>query len=110
MNAELAIVETKHVIAITDFVATHQEKIQEYATGEFIKEQFALKMSKNLASAEYDASPEIAQACREKRANDIVKIKAFRDACNIAPENLKHLRAMLQILRETDDFDDIVYG
>lgn len=110
MNDEITHVENTHNNKITNFIAVHQDALAEYARTTFIEEQIAAKEVKTVASAKFDASDAILRAFHAKRAAEITKMKACRDACNIAPENLKHLSMMLHLLKEGDDLDDIVFG
>lgn len=110
MIAEISRVEHEHNSKILNFVATHQETLSEYARTKFVGEQLAIKAENDITSVNCDATEAIQSAWRTKRAEEITRIKACRDSCNISPENLKHLRLLLQLLKEGDDLDDIVYG
>lgn len=110
MNDDLCRTESDYQRKITAFVATHQETLSEHARTTFIEEKIAAKSMMDVSSAAFDASDAILRAFRAKRTEEITRMKTCRDACNITPENLKHLRMLLQLIKEGDDLDDIVYG
>jgi hypothetical protein len=110
MDIELDQVSRKYQKQIIDFLAPHQESIREYEKTAFVQEKINEKAAKTIASASADASELILKAHRTKRAEIIKRMQNYRDECNIEPQNLKHLRALLELIREGDDLDDIVYG